>query len=235
MLKLVTILPFLVATYGYSFPVSPKVSLPLSYGYSKREEFGDSLDIQYVDLHGNQLLFSEIQKYIKEQRDSSTLFENGYGYVTVGGILLDHVGQPVLADSLENHLKDISLKFNIGLSSFYPQQNMGKPIYYSFVDDRLILIFEQNAKWIHNNTFSVSSVSKVKKLIKQTLNLSFDSNFEFKDTLGDSFFLSVDRREKMSQEEILKIGSYSLQKLKTVTVYFDGSIDYQYLHTGRVR
>ncbi|GAB2565086.1 hypothetical protein [Spirosoma aerophilum] len=221
-----------MTTYSYSFPVFAEESLPR---YPKREEFEDSLAIQYVDLHGNQLLFSEVQKYIREQRDSSSLFRSGYGYVTIGGIILDHIGQPVLADSLENHLKDISLKFNIGLSSFYPQQNMGKPLYYSFVDDRLILIFEQNAKWIHHNTFSVSSIIKVKKLIKQALKLSFDSNFEFKDTLGDSFFLSVERREKMSQEEILEMGSYSLQKLKTVTVYFDGSIDYQYFHIGKVR
>lgn len=235
MQRLASILFFLLITSGNCCHGFSDRLLPLNYDWLTEKSFNDSLEIQYVDLHINPLIFSEVSKYIKEQQDSSLLFKNGFGYVTIGGIKLDHIGQPVLADSLANHLKDILVEFNIGLSSFYPTKHIGKPLYYSYVDNRLILIFEQNVKWIHHNTFSSSSIRKVKELIKTTLKQAFNPDFEFKGMTGEPFFLTKERREQMNQEQILEMGSWSLSRLKTVVQYFDGSISYHYRYLGKVR
>lgn len=188
--------------------------------------FEDSLTIQYLDLRVNSLLFSEVKKYIKEQQDSSLLFRNGYGYVVIGGIKPVRNGRPILASSLNDHVKDIEVEFNIGLSSFYLHQNLGTPLYYSFVEGKLVLIYDRNSEWIHRNHYSLASQRKVKELIKQTLLEELKGDFVFKGLAGDTFVLSSERRGRMSQEQVFELGSFTLDKLKTVVQYFDGSISY---------
>ncbi|QHW01036.1 hypothetical protein [Spirosoma endbachense] len=198
-------------------------------------ELEDSLAIQYIDLQANPLLYSEVKKYIKEQQDSSQLFKNGFGYITIGGIKLVRNGKPIEVSTLKEHEKDIEVEFLIGLSSFYPTQSMGKPLYYSFVESRLVLIYDQSVKWIHQNSYSKASVSKLKDLVKQTLMPVFDPDFEFKGFNGETVILTPERREQMSQEQILEMAAATLSKLKIVVEYFDGSISYRYVKLGKVR
>lgn len=189
--------------------------------------FADSLTIQYFDLRVNPLLFSEAKKYIKEQQDSSLLFRSGYGYIVISDIKSIRNGRPIVASSLNDHVKDIEVEFSIGLSSFYPHQNLGTPLYYSFVEGKLVLIYDRNSEWIHRNRYSVASQRKVKELIKQTLLEELKGDFVFKGLAGDTFVLSAEQRGKMSQEQVFELGSFTLDKLKTVVQYFDGSISYR--------
>ncbi|AUD04149.1 hypothetical protein [Spirosoma pollinicola] len=213
-------------------PISVIEQQTNSFSVNKPE---DSLTIQYVDLRINPLLFSEVKKYIKEQQDSSQLFKDGFGYLTIAGIKLVRNGSPIEVGSFKEHLKDVELEFTIGLSSFYPAQNIGKPLYYSFVESRLILIYDQNVRWIHQNSYSTASISKLKELVKQTLMPVFDPDFTFKTLHGDSMVLTPERREQMSQEQILEMAASTLSKLKTVIEYVDGSISYRYVQLGKVR
>lgn len=194
---------------------------------SSTTKFEDSLTIQYLDLRVNPLLFSEAKKYIKEQQDSSLLFRNGYGYIMITGVKPARNGRPILASSLNDHVKDVEVEFKIGLSSFYPHQNLGTPLYYSFVEGKLVLVYDRNSEWIHRNSYSVASQRKVKELIRQTLLEELKSNFVFKGLAGDTFVLSPERRGKMSQEQVFELGSFTLDKLKTVVQHFDGSISYR--------
>lgn len=188
----------------------------------------DSLAIQYINLEINPLLLSEVKKYIKAQQDSSLLFKSGFGYIMIDNIKSVRNGRPIEASSLGEHLKDIELEFDIGLSSLYPHQGLGVPLYYSFVQGRLVLIYDQKLVWIHRNRYSITSQRRVKELIKQTLLRELRVDFVFKGLAGDSFMLSAERRERMSQEHIFELGSFTLDKLKTVVQYVDGSISYRY-------
>jgi hypothetical protein len=188
----------------------------------------DSLSIQYIDLRVNSLIFSEVKKYINEQRDSSQLFRDGFGYITVAEIrpLLSNV--PIFARNEDQ--KDIEAEFNVGLSSFYPSTdfNMGIPLYYSFVENRLVLIFDQNMKWLHHNKYSSVSKQKIKALVKQTLKQALNPEFQFKSTQSESFELTPERRELMKEDEILDMASFTLGRPKRVIEYSDGSIGYRY-------
>jgi hypothetical protein len=144
-------------------------------------------------------------------------------------------GSPIRASSLGDHLKDIEVEFNIGLSSFYPHQNLGLPLYYSFVDNRLVVMYDQTAKWIHQNNYSASSQRHLKGLIEQTLGAVFKEDFIFKGLSGEPFTLTLEERKQMSRERLLEMSSWSLSKLKTVIQYVDGSISYRYIPLGKVR
>jgi hypothetical protein len=123
-------------------------------------------------------------------------------------------GSPIPASSLGDHLKDVELEFKIGLSSFYLHQNLGLPLYYSFVDNRLVVIYDQTVKWIHQNNYSASSQRHLKALTEQTLGAVFKENFIFKGLSGEPFTITVAERKQMSHERLLEMGSWSLSKLK---------------------
>jgi|GEM_PF-7062766 len=191
---------------------------------------GDSLSIQYIDLRVNPLVLSEVKKYIKEQRDSSQLFRDGFGYVVIGDIKSRDNSNRVLASSLVDRPKEINVQFNIGLSSFYPSTdfNMGISLYYSFVENRLVLIFDGDIQWLHKDRYAATSLQKVKSLVKQTLTQALNPEFQFKGMRPETFELTPERRKLMKEDEILDRASFTLGKLKRVIEYFDGSISYKY-------
>jgi hypothetical protein len=221
MLLVYNLLTSTLFTFGNARPALPD-SLPRSV---------DSLSIQYIDLRINPLVFSEVKKYISEQRDSSQLFRDGFGYVTIADITSVRNGRPIPAEALGEHLNDVEAEFTIGLISFYPSTafNMGIPLYYSFVENRLVLIFDQNMKWLHHNKYSSASKQKIKSLVKQTLTQALNPEFQFKGMMsGETFELTPERRELMNEDDILDRASFTLGKLKRVIEYFDGAIGYRY-------
>lgn len=188
----------------------------------------DSLEIQYISLENNQLLYSEVTKFLAEQSDSSQLFGEGFGYIAISNLQIGRNGQPIPLDSIANRLKDIEVVFDLALSSFYPHQNIGTPLYYSFIDKRLILIYDQQAEWLHKNKYSLRSQKEVKRLIMKTLQAELHPNFVFTGLDGNTFKLSQIQRKEMSQEMVFELGSFTLNRLKTVTQHFDGSVSYRY-------
>ena len=222
---------FLVWQFGFS---QASESFNRKSG-SPTYQVSDSLTIQFLSLPDNPLLFSEVKKYIKEQEDSCRLFKNGFGFITISGIKLVRNGRPIPADLMSNNrLKDVELVFDVGLSSFYPHQRLGTPLYYAFVDKRLVLIFDQQAQWIHGNHYSQESQRKVKDLIHKTLLAEFAPDFEFTGLDGNKFKLSPERRKSLTKEQILELGSFTLQRVKTVIQHFDLSVTYQYPWIGVV-
>jgi hypothetical protein len=193
--------------------------------------YGDSLSIQYIDLRVNPLVFSEVKKYINEQQDSSQLFREGFGYVVIGDIKSWYDGSPIPVDSLLKHQKDIKAGFNIGLSSFYPNLtfDMGIPLYYSFMENRLVLIFDGDIQWLHKDRYAAISIQKAKSLVKQTLKQALDNpEFQFKNVRLETFELTPERRELLKEDEILDMASFTLGKLKRVIEYVDGTVSYHY-------
>nr|WP_295926680.1 hypothetical protein [uncultured Dyadobacter sp.] len=186
----------------------------------------DSLDIQYLELSSNPLLLKEVRKYIREQNDSSQLFKNGFGYVVIRNVKTVRNGEPIPAAAFEAHLKDVEVGFDLELTSFYPHQGIGTPLYYSFVDKRLVLIFDQNLAWIHGNRYSASSQQKVKDLIRQTLVMEQSTDFVFRGLEGIFFKLTPEHRKILTSEQVMELGSFTLQHLKTVIQHVDGSISY---------
>ena len=233
MLPFLGLVSVLILSFGdYNQPIANSITpVEKQNIHLQTHSIDDSLAIQYINLQINPLLLSEVKKYIKEQQDSIPLFKKGYGYVVIGGVQLVRKGRPIPSNSLSDHLKDIELEFNVGLSSFYPHQNLGTPLYYSFVEGRLVLIHDQNPEWIHRNSYSNTSQRKIKELIKQTLLEELKVDFVFNGITGDTLTLSSERRGKMTQEQVFELGSFTLSKLKlkTVVVYFDGSISYRYI------
>ncbi|RYF72721.1 MAG: hypothetical protein EOO39_11655 [Cytophagaceae bacterium] len=195
---------------------------------------GDSLSIQYVDLKVNKLLIREISKFIKEQSDSSTLFRSGFGYITLGGYLFDHPG-PLPVDSLDKHQKDVVFSFSMHTCSYHiyddpsPIKTFGNafPLYYSYVDDRLVLFYDVNAKWFHRNAYSTASKQLLSGLVRKTLLQSLKPDFEFLGMDSMPYFLSVDRRRTMSEQRILEHSAFRLSAGKTYTEHYDGTITYR--------
>ncbi|SEI50262.1 hypothetical protein SAMN05216327_10270 [Dyadobacter sp. SG02] len=188
----------------------------------------DTLDIQYLALENNQLLYTEVAKYLAEQNDSCQLFREGLGYIAISNIQLGRKGRPIPIDSIPNRLKEIEVVFDVGISSFYPHQNIGMPLYYAFVNNRLVLIYSQQSEWLHRNKYSFKSQRKIKDLIASTLTSLLSPNFVFRGLDGNTFRLTSDQRNDMSQEKVFELGSFTLNKSKTITQHFDGSVSYQY-------
>lgn len=207
-----------------------QVEMPTVFRHN--HSIDDSLSIQYINLDVNPFLLSEVQKYIKEQKDSCQLFGTGFGYIIIENIKPIRRGRPLSAFSLGD---EIEVEFDIGLSSFYPHQGLGTPLYYTFVERSLVLIYNSKLEWLHQNHYSMASQKKVKKLIQQTLVQELNVDFIFKGIEGNAFRLSSARREKMSQEDVWAAGSFTLVKLKTVVQYSDGTVSYRQIQQGKMR
>jgi hypothetical protein len=196
----------------------------------------DSLSIQYIDLTKNDLLFKEVSKFIHEQNDSSQLFRSGFGYISIGNYKFNQHA-PVLVDSLDKYEKDIILSFTMATVSFFLNENSSTkiiacsncfPLYYSFIENRLILIYDQNMKWLHQNNYSIVSKKNISRLVRKTLLPALDSSFEFKGIDRQTYFISEERRATMNEQQILENASFTLNKSKSYIQYFDGTARYTF-------
>jgi hypothetical protein len=223
---MISLWAMLAGFMNYSMAIPGHLHPPVCAGFLDNN--ADSLSIQYVELSAHRILFPEIKKYIREQNDSCLLFRQGFGFLILYNVRLDRDGLPVPAGEIETHKKDVLAEFRIGVSSLYPHQKLGTPALFSFVEGRLVLIFNRQMEWIHGNRYSVASERKLKKMIAHTLTMEFDSGFIFKHLAGHPFVLSSSQRQELSEEEILELGSFTLGKSKTVRKHFDGSTSYGY-------
>lgn len=196
----------------------------------------DSLNIQYVDVKVNLTLYSELEKFIKEQTDSSQLFRSGFGYISVGGYKINQFS-PLPINESNNHKDDIVLSFNMSLNSYYITDDIPKssaichdcfPLYYSYVNGRLILIYDINAKWIHKNAYTSKSKKLISKLVRSTLTQALNSEFVFKDIYGKPLMLSEDKHENMSERDILEYAAFVFNKGKTYNEFYNGAVKYKY-------
>ena len=194
----------------------------------------DTLEIQYIDLKDNMFLYEEIKKFITEQCDSSEVFKKGFGYVTAGNYVYNRIA-PFTAENLSENLKKIVLTFNITLESFYIKEDADKfgspcngcyPVYYSFVDGRLVLIYDANIKHLTKNNYSSSSRKKMSGLVKKTLQMALQENFRFRHIDGSFYYLSKIQRGQITEDKIFENCASSLSSGRTVVVHVDNTVSY---------
>ena len=194
----------------------------------------DSLSIQYIDLRSNKILYEEIKKFIVAMSDSSDSFKRGYGYISVGSYNI-HLGKTVLASEMEEKSKDVVLSFMLSANSYLlvadsPGVNSicqdCFPLYYSLVNDRLVLLYSQDANWVNNGMYSLTSKRKVAGLVEETLKMSLESSFEFKGLNKLPYKVSIDKRKNMSKREVFEKASLTLNSARVFIRYFDGTVKY---------
>lgn len=191
----------------------------------------DSTVIYPIDLSKNKLVYTEVRKYIKEQSDSSTLFKNGFGFITIENIkLYDHI--PVKPRDFDTYGKDVIATFTISKTSYTLSDKYALtryPSYYSFVDDKLILIYDQTFEWLASPVYTTESKKNIEKLVLNTLQQVFNENFVFVDPFKhDSFKLSKEQRKLMTNQQIIERAAFTINSSVIVKQHFDKSISYFY-------
>lgn len=171
-----------------------------------------------------------MRKYVKEQSDSCALFRQGFGYITIGGYKHYNLA-PIPANDLDHHLEDVVFQFYIGLSSILIDESNNSAIYpsfYSIVDGRLVLIYDETINWLNSNYYSNKSKTNLTNLIVSTLGMALDEHFTFKDIFRNSTFtIPKEERSKMTSNSILAKAQFTLNASKLVIKLFDGTIKYK--------
>ncbi|GAB3175149.1 hypothetical protein [Telluribacter humicola] len=189
----------------------------------------DSLEIHFIDLRTNPLLYREVRKFIQERSDSSALFGKGYGFVTIDRIKLALPG-PISLQQLDTHAKEVVATFTLTTSS-YPLSDKSSltrfPSYYSLVDGRVVLVYNELLEWTTRPLYTHASRNKIENLVLNTLQKAFDPDFVIYDPFKvASYRLSERQRKSISKREILDLASFTVSDSKTVTAHFDGSVAY---------
>ncbi len=169
------------------------------------------------------------------------MFRQGFGYLAIerfeGGN-----GRPVDIDSLDKHNKDVVLKFDIGVGSnslsAYKHYSSHPcefcfPSYYAKIDGRLILIRENNIKWI--SRYSQKSREIMALEVKNTLLKALEPNFDFLNPITSTFYkISEEKRKTMTEDQIVGeawcVYGLTMSSFRTVLVHFDGSVSYKYVN-----
>ncbi|HEV7348778.1 hypothetical protein [Telluribacter sp.] len=188
----------------------------------------DSLEISFIDLRANSFLYREVRRFIQEQSDSSALFRDGFGFVTIDRLKLSPPG-PIPIQETEKHAKEVVASVTLTTWS-YPLSDESSltrfPSYYSIVDGRLVLVYNELLEWISPPLYTYASRIRVEKLVTNTLQMALDPDFVFQSLQGKSYKLSKEQRETMSEYDILKNATFTGGGYKRVIKYFDGSVAY---------
>ena len=198
----------------------------------------EGTEIQQITIY-DQTVLREIRTFIKEFSDSSTLFKEGFGFLTLDNFVKKGFA-PIPAQSLDNHDKDVVLTFRmkaasytlhpVGYVSVHPY-DFHFPAYYTKVDNRLVLIFENNIEQI--SVFSRNSKEKLAEEVSNTLRKSLDPDFEFLSPITLKVFkISEEDRKKMDKDDIMSTAhemyGFNPFAYRTVFAHLDGNITYKH-------
>lgn len=191
----------------------------------------DSVDIAYLNLGANRLLYTELRKFIRDKTDSSALFKSGFGFIKVGSLdLAPRV--PVLAQELDKYAKRITVTFSMEMTAhpLLDKYSLTRyPTYYSIVDGRLVLLYDKVVEWYARPVYTSKSRRKIAGLVNDAMKKALDPDFVFYNPLQKiASTLTKEERQKMSAEAILEKASLTLNESRRVIQYFDGSIAYTY-------
>ncbi len=192
--------------------------------------------IQYITIY-DPIVLREIRAFIKEFSDSSTLFKEGFGFLILENFVKKGL-VPIPVEELSNHENDIVLSFKIkarshslnpiGDLSPHPYSSRF-PTFYAKVDNRLILIFENNIEQV--SFFSRNSKEKLAGEVKNTLLKALDPNFEFYGINSKFYKISFERRKKMKENDFIDEAWCTYcstpKSDRVVFIHFNGDVSYK--------
>ncbi len=192
-------------------------------------------DIKYIGIK-NTILKQEIQKYIRELDSSYSVFKKGFGYIVVQDIEFNS-STTYIGRTWEESKKDTIAKFTLIPGSYLLKL---KPVFfdsfcancfppfYSFIDGRLVLIEDPDLNWINDRKYTRRSKENLVKLVRSTLTLALQEDFEFYDVFDKKYYkLSKEKRKTMTEDQILEEAAFAINEGKTVILHEDGSISYK--------
>lgn len=201
----------------------------------ERQSLIDSIHIQKISLEKNKILHKAIVDYINELNDKSALFKKGFGFLTIRNYHgITHA--PVLMEEFNKYAKDTIAYFNISACSYVISESFSAtalycqdcfPTYYTFIEGRLILIYDEFSNWLVQNQYFRSSRKEIIDLVNFTLKEALNENFEFVNfPKSTTFKISKEERKSMTQQQILEKAAFTLNEGKKVIIHFDKSVTY---------
>ena len=202
------------------------------------------LAIQYISLEKS-WLGSFLTDYIRAKEAQYALFKQGYGYVSLQGIrTLNYAKAPLdlgssnadvsgfgntrIADfsaSLESHPFVLNFKSDCWLCSDYPT-------YFTYVDNRLVLIYDDVLGDVlapyHAATFTRKSKKRLIQAVRPFLKASLREDFVFYVPLRPdhkTYILSTQQRRGLSEHELFKQADWTAETaLERYTLHRNGAI-----------
>jgi hypothetical protein len=192
-------------------------------------------EIQYINIENNSIV-SVVKQLIEQHRTKNTLFRNGYGYITVDNI--DFRSYNILKGDFKDLItnNDTLISFNINLSSYYINGNKDAdcfncdyyPPFYTFIDNTLVLIYDNTFKWIFTSNgsgFSSKSKKKLTAKIKKALRETLNDSFLFYDPFQDKkYTLNKKDRELLTKDKIMSMGAFTFHSGQSVSILRNGDI-----------
>lgn len=166
------------------------------------------------------------------------MFDQGFGYIAIRGTSVNNYSRaPIEATKsngeLATWMNTPVAQFTVNLESHpfvvKPEGDCwlcsDYPAYYSFVDGKLILIYDEAMREVFGRRqFTLLSKKSVKKLCRITdpyLKASLDENFLFHDPLSKDrpeFRLDSKQRKQLSKHEVYKMAAQTLETPREVHV-----------------
>ncbi|MCX7551703.1 hypothetical protein [Xanthomarina sp. F2636L] len=138
-----------------------------------------NVQAQELDIHKIELtdivLISTISEYIKETKQNFSEFNN-IGYIKVS---IKSVNKP----NLGNELKRVYKIEDVGIEILDKNEDWWYPNYYTYIDNKLIIIYNKTIDDVLNIKFSNKSKRKFRKILEEYLPPK--KKFKFIDFEGD--------------------------------------------------
>lgn len=199
-----------------------------------KTESDSLIDIRYISLKKS-LIFPFIKKYIRQQSEKNDLFRQNYGYISLMEIKTESYSNASLNTSTAD-LADADHFWNTKIASFsimleshpftveYREgdcwQCFNYPLFYTMIDGRLILIYDDILENVLSLDYSVRYTQKSKeqliRLAEPFLKKSLEPDFTFTHPLSPikEFKKSEIERKNMTQHEIFKLAAFTLDSAR---------------------
>ncbi len=190
------------------------------------------IEIQKITIT-NSYVVDAIKQLIDDSNKDNKLFEDGFGYIVLDGISFRNY--TTMSDKTPNSGKwtDTLTSFNVHLGSAYLGSSDPEcfqcdyfPTYYTYIDGRLVLVYDDAFRWLTprkqrlriekkytDEVFSDKSVKKLSKIVNQTLQQTLDTSFVFYNPFEDrSYKLDKRQRKNISKAKLLSSASFTYKK-----------------------
>ena len=196
--------------------------------------YSSEFNIQQIGIN-NPLIIDAIKVFIQQKKTKIKIFNDGYGFVALNMLSykINHKPMNINDTDLENFYKDTVVSFTLELRSHPLLLNndpeiflsTNYPPFYTFIDNTLVLLYDNVVGIYNGNSFSKKTMKKLSKIVSQQLKNAFEIDFVFKHPLEKTeYTLTKKDRKYLSTKDIYKRSCMNLMESDYVCILRNGDV-----------
>ncbi len=198
------------------------------------KSYNSEFNIQRIAIN-NPVITDAIKMFIQQKKNKIKAFKDGYGFVALNMLSYNtnHKLMDINDTSLYAFYKDTVTSFTLELQS-HPLLlendpeiflSTNYPPFYTFIDNTLVLLYDNVLSRYNSNTFSKKTMKKLSKIVSCQLKNAFDIDFVFKHPFEKlEYTLTKKDRKYLSTKDIYKRSCMTLLENEYFYILRNGDV-----------